>query len=617
MDDDLLKHYNKELAYLRHGAAAFAQAHPKVAGRLRLGPDSVEDPHVGRLIEAVAFLNARIRKKLDDDFPEISTAMLQVLYPHYLAPIPSMSIVQFQGLPELTGAYTLPAGATVETEAVEGEPCRFRTIYPVTLWPLTITQANYMGGAYHAPTIARQYGATSVLRMRLRALAADTTLTHLAPNRLRLFLRGLGVDVHALYTLLMNHTVRVAVADGPADRTPHWLEPTVIKPVGFGLDEGLLPYPARSAQGYRLLTEFFVFPEKFLFFDLDLETVWQRRGEGPGSGSTPGSEIDIYFYFDSGFPELERAVNAQTFALGCTPMVNLYSQRAEPNALDPAHEEVHVVPDVRRPLCKEIYSIDRVHATTADGREMGYRPFYGLEHDSGRHDGGYWLASRRRVVAAEGRGTTDRGTEVYLSVLNLDGRTPPNDDWVLEVQTTCLNRDLPARLPFGGGQPRLQLGEGTGPFASIQCLTAPTPTRRAHLADPPLWRLIAHLNLNVVSLLEAGGEPLRELLRLHNFDDSPAGRAMIDGVVKISGQLVVARIKAAGVSVPARGVEITLTLDEERYAGQGLYLFASVLERFFALYAPLNSFTRLVLMTSRRETPLKRWPPRTGEKLLV
>jgi len=610
VDNDLIKFYNKELNYIRRSAAAFAEANPKIAGRLRLSKDTIEDPHVSRLIESVAFLNARMRKKLDDSFPEITNGLLEVLYPHYLSPVPSMSIVQFKSMPEMTSSYTIDRGSSIETEPVDGEPCRFQTSYPVTLWPIELTKAQLVRGSYHAPALPKHLGAVAVLRLKLKCMAEDMTFSSLSPNNLQFYLRGQASETSALYELLMNHGVAMAVANNPEDSHVQFFGPENIEPVGFETEEGLLPYPARSLLGYRLLTEFFVFPEKFNFFRLN--------GLDHKTFRNAGREIEIYIYLDDCTTELETSLTEENFLLGCTPMVNLFSQQAESISLNHRSEEFHVVPDSRRLLAKEVYSVDQVDAVSPDGNVKTYQPFYGFKHHARSDDAAYWHGARRNGLSRT-KNEIDNGTEMFVSLVNLDFQEDIPDNWILNIGTTCLNRDLPGRLPFGGGQPRLQLGEGNAPLSGISCITPPTKTRRIELDENTRWRLISHLNLNHMSLTDSdnGADVLREILTLYNFDNSPSTRAMIEGVLNIECLQIVSRVKDKGISALCRGIEITLTLNEERFEGQGLYLFASVLERFFALYAPMNSFTRLVLKSKQRNLAIKKWPPRVGEKVLL
>ena len=602
MSDELLPYYNEELSHIRGMAAEFARQHPKIAARLRISGDTVEDPHVERLIEAFAYLNARIRHKLDDDFPELSDALLGALYPHYLAPIPSMAIVQLQGKPDLSGPQQVPNGVEVETQAVDGEPCRFRTCYPVTLWPLQVSGATFSGTALGAPSVPELAAVNSVIKLSLACPSKDVSLADLAPAQLRFFLRGQGAQLFALYEALFNDLIRIAVVDPDADRAPRLLDAADVRPVGFQADEGMLPYPPQAFTGYRLLTEFFAFAQKFLFFDLT------RLGDAVADF---GQRADIYFYFSAQLADLEAVVGRDTFALGCTPIVNLSTKRAEPIQLDHTVYEHRIVPDARRPKAFEVHSVDRVTLSTADGRQP-CQPLFGLGHG----DGGpelYWQATRRPG------GADNPGSEVHLTFVDLQLDPAVAGKQVAHVKTTCLNRDLPARLPFGGGQPGLRLTEGGGAIERLECLTAPTPTLRPPLRHGAVWRLISHLNLNHLSISDAGqgAAALREILRLYDFRDSAQTRAMIEGITEVTSRLVTARLPGSRVGALVRGVEVTVEFDPKRFSGSGVYLFAAVLERFLALYCGINSFTCLIAKLRGRDGVLCQWPPRAGERQLL
>ena len=261
-----------------------------------------------------------------------------------------------------------------------------------------------------------------------------------------------------------------------------------------------------------MLTEYFAFPQKFLFFDL--------AGLSPRVLAAAGNTLEVFFYLDRSTQDLEQNVSADTFQLGCTPVANLYRQLAEPIALSHTETEYQVVPDARRPLAAEVYGIERVTATSPANETVEYQPFYSIKHTrSEAQRQAFWYATRR--PAEQG----DRGTEVFLSLVDL-GFTPfAPADWTLSVETTCLNRDLPHRLPFGGGQPHLRLAAG-GPLARVECLTRPTPTLRPSLRRGALWRLISHLSLNHLSLAdhEEGADALRrdsQALRFRRFRPDP------------------------------------------------------------------------------------------------
>lgn len=612
MTDELLPYYQKELAFIRRLGAEFAEANPKIAGRLRMTAEGSEDPHVSRLIEAFAYLNARTRHKLEDDFPEITDAMLGVLYPHYQVPIPSMAIVQCvldrtQG--ELTTGYRIPRHTMIESEPIDGEPCRFQTAYPIELWPIELVAAGLHGRPFQAPSTPFSTRAQAVVQLSLQSLNKSVAVRDLELDKLRFFLRGQSQHVLALYELLMNNVLEIAVAGSASERRPVVLDRQCLRPVGFARDEGMLPYQARSFLGYRLLSEYFAFPEKFLFIDL---TGLDRRAR-----AALGERMEIFIYLNRSSADLEHNVSEDTFRLGCTPVVNLFRQRAEPIQLTQTEFEYHVIPDARRPLAHEVYSVDRVSATTPDGEQVAFQPFYSFKHGSAvRGERTFWFATRRPANHAEGQ--IDPGTEIFLSLVDLGFDPSVPGDWTLDVETTCTNRDLPNRLPFGGDQPRLYVGGGA-PLSRVACLTPPTRTLRPSLKHGAMWRLVSHLSLNHLSLEgdAAGVDALREILKLYNFNDSAETQARIDGLLELTSRRVVGRAGGAVAGGFCRGIEVTLQFDEAAYSDHGLYLFASVLEVFLGLYCSINSFTRLVATTRQREGVLRRWPARAGEKVLL
>lgn len=606
MVDDLLPYYDRELSYLRRMAAEFADAHPEAAGQLRISPDAVEDPHVSRLMEATAFLNARIRRKVDDDFPELTDALLGVLYPHYLMPIPSMSIVGFTCPDDMTGSFVLPAGARIETEPVKDQPCYFQTCYDTELWPIAVAEAKLGGMPLTAPPNPRASGAAACLKLSLTCLGDGMTFSELSPDRLRFFLRGQPQEVYPLYEMLFNNAVSIALADSARDDKPVILSPDSIRAVGFAPEEGVIPFPQRSFLGYRLLTEYFAFPEKFLFFDicnLSAKTLVEA-----------GSKLEIFIYFNRASKNLERSVSKDSFGLGCTPMVNVFHQRAEPIRMTETRSEYRVVPDARREGAMEILSIDKVTASASDRDEQSIDPFFSLKHGVDAHrDRRYWRGSRRPTSL------TEKGTEIYLSFYDSDANPENPADWVLSVETSCSNRDLPNDLPFGGGHPYLKFAEPVNEIKKIICMTAPTTTLRPPAGQRSYWRLISHLSLNHLSLVDVtnGAEALREILRLYDFRDSPETRLIIDSILSIGTSQVAARAPLAGRSAICRGLEIVMEVDERGLSGNSLFVLAQVLDRFFGLYCSINSFTRLVTRIKGRQGDFKVWPARAGAKPLL
>ena len=622
MSDALFPYFRRELDALHRLGADFAKAHPKIAGRLRLGPDGADDPQVERLLEGVAFLAARVQHRLDDEFPELTDALLGLLYPHYLAPFPSCFIARLEPAEGLQAAAVLKAGLTVDTEPVRGERCRFRTAYPVTLWPVEVESVRLQGLPFTAPlNPAVQGRAAACLRIVLRCRSKDMSFARLGMDHLRIFLRG--AQALRLHELLCGHALAVGYAEGPADAGAVILPPEAIAPVGFAPEEALLPWPTRSFSGFRLLSEYFAFPQKFLF--LDLCGMQARTLAGAGG------RLEVFVWLDRGAPELERSVDAGAVALGCTPLVNLFPKHCEEVSLDDTATEYRIVPEVRRAGTQEVWSVERVWEQVSDGSARPWRPFHRLTHadpDAGVPGGFYSLARRAA-------GGTDQGTEVYLAPHDPKAKPEEARDAVLSVEALCLNRDLPQELPFGGGRPALTLVEGAPAVAQLQALTAPTRTLRRPLRDGGAWRLVSHLSLGHLSVVggEDGAAALREVLRLYDLVDSTETRAAIGALLEVSAEAGVARLprEARGPTDPrgrtgpagplggsfCRGLDVALTFDERVWDTGGLYLLAAVLDRFLALHATVNAFTRTRATLRGRGDPVAEFPARAGARILL
>lgn len=630
MRDELLGYYERELIFLRRMGAEFAAKYPKIAARLHLDEEKIEDPHVERMIEAFAFLSGRIGLKLDDELPEITESFINLLYPHYLAPIPSMAIAQFSFGSEddkLTAVQRLARGARLNSRPVDGTPCRFRTSYDVDLAPLILESAALESPA---PKDARGMYADSYIRLSMKCFG-DANLGEMTvgatgehPRSLRFYLNGDPQLVFPLYEIIFNHATRVEfrAKESPiGHRTlksftnlqlklpdPIFVPaPEGIKQVGYVEEEAVLPFTKRSFAGYRLLSEYFAFPYKFLFFDI--------FGLDRAVAAKFGHTFDIFIHLKDVTPPIAPVVT-DTFKMGCTPIVNLFPRLADPIYLSQQKYEYHVIPDVHRQSTTEIYSIDEVVSNdprTNTTRE--FSPFYSLRHAFGEQmEKAFWYAVRR-----DSQRPNDEGTEIFMSLvdMNYSPRVPAVD--VLNVKATCTNRDLPGRLPFGGKEGDFEI-EGTALLSRVRCLTKPTETIRPPQRRAAQWRLISHLNLNYLSLVSGETfepEALQEILHLYNFDDSSVTRKQILGITGIESRKVVRKIGGRVGAGFVRGIETTLTFDEEQFVGSGMFLFACVLERFLGLYASVNSFNQMVLKTEQREGVVKQFPARAGEQDLL
>jgi len=613
MRDDLLLYYERELTFLRQMGVEFAGKYPKIASRLVLEPDKCEDPHVERMLEAFAFLAARVHLKIDDEFPEITEALLNIVYPHYIRPIPSMSVVQFQVDTQpggLTAPQPIKVGSILNSRPVGGVPCQFRTCYPTTVYPIVVDEADWRTPDRLNPPI-KSYESAGCFRVQLRC-PPEVTFEKLGVNTLRFFISGESNLTHVIYELLHCNCFQIVIRDTKPNTkvAPITLPPDSLRAVGFAEDESMLPYPMRSFAGYRLLQEYFTFPEKFLFFDIaGLKEVW-------GKGITSTAEIVLLispFELPDRRQMLELGVTARTFRLNCSPIVNLFPQTAEPILVDQRNYEYSVIPDVRRVNALEIFSVDEVVTITPTTNELiKYEPFYSYRHSTVRErKQTFWMANRR----PSGR-RDDEGTEIYLSMVDLSTRPVTPEADTITVRTTCTNRDLPSRLPFGNENGDFEL-EGGAAIKKIVALKKPTSTVRPPIGKSALWRLISHLSLNYLSLVDEGKDSLQEIFKLYSFTGSSFSEKHIEGIMSVTSRRHFARVFSENGIAFVRGTQVEMNFDEEQFVGSGVFLFASVVEAFLGLYVSLNSFSQLIARTRQRKEILKQWPPKAGQRILL
>ena len=617
MRDQLLHHYERELRFIRREAGQFAARYPAIADLLQIEADRCNDPHVERLIEAFAMLAARVQLRLDDEFPEITTAFLQALCPPLVTPVPSLTVVQFTADPdqsEATSGVDVPRGTQIHTRPSGGVICRFKTCYPVTLWPLEVTGLDVIGLGAGEPGLPP--GATAALRIRLQTRGAQN-FRELDLDRLQFFLDGDASLVYRLYEVLCRRTVGLVLRPSQAGSSRGRgiaLPPDSLRPVGFADDEALLEFPQGAFAGHRLLQEYFAFPEKFLFAEL--------RNLAAGALGDLGHTLEVLVCLDELPLDLEGKLGPQNLKLGCTPAINIFPQTAEPIRLTHQISEYPVIPDARAAASYEVYGITAVETFDAQsGKSRVFFPLHAQGHWNAPADAAYWQAS---VRANHGE---DAGVTTYLTLVDRAAR--PLDELptkTLTVETLCTNGDLPAELPMGDPRGDFQV-EGRPGVARIQVLRKPTRTLRPPERRFGLWRLVSLLNVNHLSLAgapgtaDAGGwsDPaaLRELLGLLDFTGTAAARQRIAGLVAVRARSVLRRVDSGRAGLFARGTEIGLRFDEGRFAGSGAFLLAAVLERFLGSLAPINSFTQLVASSQQREEVLKQWPPRAGQKVLV
>jgi type VI secretion system protein ImpG len=615
--DELLTKYERELVTLRSLCREYAQRYPKVAAKLQLGGDTCDDPHVERLIQGVALLSARVAKRVDDSYPQFTEALLNLLFPHYLRPFPSCAIARVLGEPggkkESGTIPDMPRGTLLASAPVAGVACTFKTVYDVKPSGVVLSEASF-DTAVCAPVATRlPESVTATLTLKFASARPGEPLCAATATAMRLYADGDASFCAALRDTLFMHTRAAYVQlddKGPWERLP--LVP--VTPAGFADDDALIPFEARAHAAYRLLAEYFAFPEKFNFFDIDIPVLLRRIPAGRTHFTLRLAIADIRHEGDKA--RMLASLSKQHLLAGCTPVVNLFRQPGVPITYDQLSADYTLLAHGNHPQAYEVYSVDQVHLVRQQGSGATvteFRPFYSLQHgdESLTGRGRYWLMHHDETLAI-----CSPGHEKSITLVNADCEPLEIERNVLSIDLNCTNRDLPCSLKIGAPDGDLAIPGVTGGNV-IRLLRRPTRPVRLANASGMHWRLISHLALNHHSLVLEGAHGLREMLALYDFAPSPVSRRQIGGIVSLDQSETTAWMRHKRGSSLVHGTEIRLTLDEEAYAGAGLHLFVQVLDQFFALYVHINSFVELVILSQQSGKELFRCKPRSGRMNLV
>ncbi|MBJ7308831.1 type VI secretion system baseplate subunit TssF [Rugamonas sp. CCM 8940] len=607
--ENLLPYFERELVYLRRLRREFSDRYPKVGSRLQLGEENCPDPHVEHTFQSVALIAARIAKRLDDAYPEFTEALFEALFPHYLRPFPSCAIVRAACPPiKSTGAaavFTIPRGSEVDTVAVDGVRCRFRTTYDVVLAPIRLSAARFEAAIRPPAAMAMHPAASASLSIVVEG-AVRTGL-----KTLRVFIDGEPSFCAALRDALFMRAVQAYVEVGKA----RWMAlPSVpLAPVGFADDDELLPFGARSHASYRVLSEYFVFPEKFNFVDIDLAALQTHLPE-------TCQRFTLHLALaglppDSNMARMLGSLSAANLLLGCSPAVNLFQRPGQPISVTHRTADYGVLADATHPAAFEVYSIDAVRMVRRrEQKEIvtDFRPFYSLRHgEDSTQKGYYWMLRNDPALAL-----VSPGNEKSITLIDSDFNPLAIEKNSLSIELTCTNRNLPSLLRYGQAGGELTPLRDADSY-TVRFLRRPSQAYRYSASFGMHWRLISHLTLNHHSLAQAGLPAFREMLTLYDLPQSPTTRRQIDGIVALEHAATAIWMRHKYGSSLVHGIEVGMTLDEEAYVGSGLHLFVQVIDQFLGQYVQMNSFIELLVLSQQSGKELIRCKPRSGSVNLV
>ncbi|PKH20866.1 type VI secretion system baseplate subunit TssF [Enterobacterales bacterium CwR94] len=623
MDQNFLDYYNKELTFMREMAEEFAEKHPKIAGRLGMRGIEISDPFVERLIESFCFMSARTQLKLDAEFPLFTRRLLDIIYPNYTAPTPSMGVIQLQpNLKEgdLTQGYCVPRNSAFFTAIAPGEitRCEFRSGQDVQLWPLEIAEARLTSIPPDLPSLERHRIAPSRLKSALRIklrLPGEMTFSQLTNlESLPVYIEGDERVVSHIFELLHAHHVATIIRSGRGDKAHDTIisnEPLTFE--GMSPNQSLLPVAWNIFQGHNLVQEYFSCRQRFYFFTLT------QLAQGLKHNHT--QEAEIIILLDRQASSLTSHVSASRFLLFCTPVINLFPRRMDKLEINPALNEFHVVPDRSRPLDFEVYSISKVFGQQAEtSKEVTFNPLYQTRHCDNGNFGRYFSATRKtRQNSSNARKYDTRtpyaGTEMFVSLVDQQEAPWSDDIRYLSIDALVTNRDLP-RLIATTGNTQLTMSD-SAPVHGAKFVFQPSAPRAPFANGESAWRLIRQLSFNYLPLYDMGhsqgGEAFRNMLRLFVSQFDHESTTQIDALVGCKSEPVIRRLPGNGLLVYGRGVRCTFTVDEEGFSGISPYLFGMIMENYVARHAAINVFTETTLESMQRgEVGL--WQARPGRR---
>ncbi len=619
MDPRLLRAYNRELEHLRETGAEFAEGFPKIAGRLGLDGIDCADPYVERLLEGFAFMAARVQVKMDSEYSQFTQHLFETVYPDYLAPTPSMATVCFEAdLTEgsLLNGVRIPRGTALEATGSSSTRCTFTTAHDVTLWPFEITEARYHVRDLASLGISSTRGARAAIRLRLRATVGQA-FNAMSLDDLELHLRGVGGDAAKIYEQVLAHGIAAgARAPGGSLDAARMRPADSISQVGFEDSEALLPFRSPSFQGYRLLQEYFCHPERFMYFRL--------TGLGEMLAEIEDREADVIILLDEADEDLENTLSAENFVPFCAPCINLFEKRLDRIQISDRFAELHVPTDRLAPLDYEIHTVASVTGFASSGgdAEQEYAPFFRVRDAQEGSPGCYYSLSRvpRTLTERERKGIRRSmnytGSEIYISIVDENNAPYRAELRQLGITALCTNRDLPIQIPLGQGSSDFTMSL-SAPVKSIRCLGRPSDPLASRADGDFAWRLISHLSTNYYSILDTAGGPaaaaLKEILDLYADSGRAELRQQIGGVLHVDAEPTVERLVSVGPPAFIRGLAITVEFDESAFEGSSIFLLGSVLERFFAKYIAINSFTQLIIKSVQRGEVM-RWKARIGQR---
>ncbi|WPY01670.1 TssF-like type VI secretion system baseplate subunit (plasmid) [Candidatus Trichorickettsia mobilis] len=581
---NILSYYKNELESLHREIKGFTDSHPTLgAGAAH---NILDNPHVALLIETFSLLHANLNLKLEESFIEFISNLFNILYPHYNSPIPSMAIIEIKPSDKAKAPFYLPKGKILELGRNSKESCNFQTCYEATILPVQVTKAYCHDSTTH--NNIGNLNAKNLLSIHLAALN-KTEFNKLNLNKLRFFIQGSQELKYAIYQVIVTQVLTITIADPDNNDNYIILDKDCIKKVGFAEEENIFPANPNSFIGYRLITEFSAFPDKFLFFDVNLTNS--------NNLINFTNNIELHFYLGS--TKLQNLVSANNFVLNTVPIINLSTVESDPISLSGNNIEYPIIIDHKAPESYEIYSIEKATLVSKEVEKQGFALWNTDYRRNYENSNLFWYSTSRKKLINENVG---KKTELYISIIDKDLSFIEESKQYCYLEVKCFNNNLPYTI-YSNGITKFTFADHTLPINNIDCLIKPNRANNPLKDEAQKWDMIAHMSPHYLNIMNDtyGKSLLKQLLSMYDFNINNINKLIIENIINVKIREVVKKIKIDKSYQFCKGKVIELYFNELPLPEGVVLLFLSVLEYLLAAYCSINSFTQLVAQNNKNQ----------------
>jgi len=600
--EQLLPYYEKQLQEFGQQSREFAQKYPKIAQRLSLNQEQIDDPHIERLIQAFSLIAARIDKKLEDSYDVFTHSLFEVMFPQYLRHFPACTVVSFEDinkLKQLTAAHIIPQKTALKSRSFKGVQCEFNTTNDVRLLPISLTQLEFQT----SPSTHMHLNQNATLSLKFEIF--NDAQKWILDEKLPIYLDAISNFPLQVLDSIFRKDTGFALRVG--QRVVEISNPFEV--MGFTEQESLLPIDQHTHHAYRLLMEYFCFPEKFNYLNLDLSRLKGLLNQQ--------NQFEILIHLklnlnDQAVVRNYSELNIANFKLFTTPAINLFEKQAEPQKISHTQLQYPLITDAHHPELYQVYSVIEMNMvrekTNQEQTHLPVLPFFAMSHY--QNDKVQFFYSLNYVPAQ------NKTTQMGYSIVSKHLKPYEIKSDFISTRLLCSNGDLPHEA-LSQSNNILNLNDSS---LARRALILKRPTSPFHFDKNKneQWRIISHLSLNTLALMKGDAlSHVKELLALYNLPHSKENILLIDALKQLSFSTTNKLVNSKPFPMFIRGVKAELAVNKSVFRGHSLYIFSQLLSHIFNLKVQINSFVDVVVKDSLNQQEIYQCVQNVGGKTLL